>query len=146
MLALRDVVTLGILRELHRWGAHAMVITIWLHMYRVFLTEATSRRGNLTGRRRHILVLNMLLSFTLFAAVDQLAILGHHRGQQQARATPFLGYEGPAPPCSRWADAPLIHSGSDARFILLGGRFVSGIRCLRFYVLHCVAIPLAVAC
>ena len=30
--------TLGILRELHRWGAHAMVITVWLHMYRVFLT------------------------------------------------------------------------------------------------------------
>src|SRR5438132_5486336 len=38
ILALRDVATLGVLRELHRWGAHAMVITIWLHMYRVFLT------------------------------------------------------------------------------------------------------------
>ena len=25
-------------REIHRWGAHAMVITVWLHMYRVFLT------------------------------------------------------------------------------------------------------------
>src|SRR6476469_3368739 len=24
--------------EIHRWGAHAMVITVWLHMYRVFLT------------------------------------------------------------------------------------------------------------
>src|SRR5215472_12811252 len=33
ILLLRDVTTLGILRELHRWGAHAMVITIWLHMY-----------------------------------------------------------------------------------------------------------------
>jgi cytochrome b6 len=38
ILALRDVTSLGILRELHRWGAHAMVITTWLHMYRVFLT------------------------------------------------------------------------------------------------------------
>src|SRR6185437_666074 len=37
-IALRDVTTLGILRELHRWGAHAMVIAVWLHMYRVFLT------------------------------------------------------------------------------------------------------------
>ena len=36
--ALRDVQTLGIMREIHRWGAHAMVITVWLHMYRVFLT------------------------------------------------------------------------------------------------------------
>jgi len=33
-----------ILRELHRWGAHAMVITIWLHMYRVFLTGSYNRR------------------------------------------------------------------------------------------------------
>src|SRR5262245_8285552 len=37
ILALRDVTSLGILRELHRWGAHAMVITVWLHMYRVVL-------------------------------------------------------------------------------------------------------------
>ena len=38
ILTLRDATSLGILRELHRWGAHAMVITVWLHMYRVFLT------------------------------------------------------------------------------------------------------------
>jgi hypothetical protein len=38
ILALRDTVSLGVLREMHRWGAHAMVITVWLHMYRVFLT------------------------------------------------------------------------------------------------------------
>ena len=38
MLALRDVASLGVLRELHRWAAHAMVIAVWLHMYRVFLT------------------------------------------------------------------------------------------------------------
>ena len=42
-------------------------------------------------------------------------------------------------------DVSLIHSGSDARFLLLGGRFVSGETLLRFYVLHCVAIPLAAA-
>ncbi len=38
ILALRDIYSLGIMREIHRWGAHAMVITVWLHMYRVFLT------------------------------------------------------------------------------------------------------------
>src|SRR5205823_10910829 len=37
ILSLRDVLTLGILRELPRWGAHALVITTWQHMYRVFL-------------------------------------------------------------------------------------------------------------
>jgi cytochrome b6 len=35
---LRSHVTLGLLREIHRWGAHAMIIAIWLHMMRVFLT------------------------------------------------------------------------------------------------------------
>src|ERR671916_448640 len=35
---LRAHVTLGVLREIHRWGAHAMIIAIWLHMMRVFLT------------------------------------------------------------------------------------------------------------
>ena len=38
ILGLREHVPLGIMREMHRWGAHAMVITVWLHMYRVFLT------------------------------------------------------------------------------------------------------------
>ena len=38
MIALREHVPIGIMREVHRWGAHAMVITVWLHMFRVFLT------------------------------------------------------------------------------------------------------------
>src|SRR5262249_2452460 len=38
MVALREHVPLGIMRELHRWGAHLMVIAVWLHMFRVFLT------------------------------------------------------------------------------------------------------------
>ena len=62
-----------------------------------------------------------------------------------ARATPFLGYEGPGAKFLESAACELIHSGCDARFLLLGGRFVSGETLLRFYVLHCVAIPLAVA-
>jgi quinol-cytochrome oxidoreductase complex cytochrome b subunit len=62
-----------------------------------------------------------------------------------ARATPFLGYEGPGATFLKVGDVPLIHSGGDARFLLLGGRFVGGETLLRFYVLHCVAIPLAVA-
>jgi quinol-cytochrome oxidoreductase complex cytochrome b subunit len=39
----------------------------------------------------------------------------------------------------------LIHSGGDARFLLLGARFVGEATLLRFYVLHCVALPLAAA-
>ena len=38
MIDLGEQVPLGIMREIHRWGAHAMVLTVWLHMLRVFMT------------------------------------------------------------------------------------------------------------
>ena len=38
IIDLTEQVPLGIMRELHRWGAHAMVLTVWLHMLRVFMT------------------------------------------------------------------------------------------------------------
>ena len=38
----------------------------------------------------------------------------------------------------------MITDGSDARFGLLGARFVGEETLNRFYVLHCIAIPLAV--
>jgi len=41
MRDLQFVVTFGgLIRNMHRWAAHAMVITVWLHMARVFLTGA----------------------------------------------------------------------------------------------------------
>ena len=27
-----------VMRNMHRWAAHGMVIAVWLHMFRVFLT------------------------------------------------------------------------------------------------------------
>jgi cytochrome b6 len=62
-----------------------------------------------------------------------------------ARATPFMGYEGPGSKFLVIGDVQFIHSGSDARYLLLGGRFVGETALLRFYVLHCVALPLAAA-
>jgi quinol-cytochrome oxidoreductase complex cytochrome b subunit len=149
ILSLRDVTTLGILRELHRWGAHAMVITIWLHMYRVFLTGSYKPPREFNwGVGVILLVLTLLLSFTGYLLPwDQLAIWAITVGSNMARATPLMGYEGPG---SRFLAVglgdnrvELIHSGSDARFLLLGGRFVGETTLLRFYVLHCVALPLA---
>ncbi|HBC61407.1 MAG TPA: cytochrome B6, partial [Planctomycetaceae bacterium] len=39
----------------------------------------------------------------------------------------------------------LITNASDAKFLLLGGRFVGEATLNRFYILHCVAIPLVVS-
>ena len=147
MLALRDVTSLGILRELHRWAAHAMVITVWLHMYRVFLT------GSYKPPREFnwvvgviLLLLTLLLSFTGYLLPwDQLAIWAITVGSNMARATPFLGYEGPGAQLLTLGGIDMITNASDARFGLLGARFVGEETLNRFYVLHCIAIPLAAA-
>ncbi len=34
-----------LLRNMHRWAAHLMVITTWLHMFRVVLTGSYKRNG-----------------------------------------------------------------------------------------------------
>ena len=65
-------------------------------------------------------------------------------GSNMARATPFLGHEGPGASLLRLGDVPLIHAYDDARFALLGGSFVGEGALLRFYVLHCVGLPLAI--
>src|SRR5206468_3534533 len=144
---LRAHVTLGVLRELHRWGAHAMIISIWLHMMRVFLTGSYKppREFNwVVGVL--LLVLTLLLSFTGYLLPwDQLAIWAITVGSNMARATPFLGHEGPGAQLLNLGGYDLITNASDARFILLGGRFVGEATLNRFYILHCVAIPLVVA-
>ena len=63
-----------------------------------------------------------------------------------ARATPFLGSEGPgAAMINSLMGFDVVHAGSDARFALLAGRLVGEATLLRFYVLHCIFIPLVAA-
>jgi quinol-cytochrome oxidoreductase complex cytochrome b subunit len=62
-----------------------------------------------------------------------------------ARATPVLGHEGPGAALFKLGELSFVHAGDDARFALLGGRFVGAGTLMRFYVLHCVAIPLGAA-
>ncbi len=145
IVALREHVPLGIMREIHRWGAHAMVMTVWLHMLRVFMTGSYKPPREFNwGVGVILLVLTLLLSFTGYLLPwDQLAIWAITVGSNMARATPFLGNEGPGAALLKIGDINLIHPGSDARFGLIAGRIIGEGTLLRFYVLHCVAIPLA---
>jgi quinol-cytochrome oxidoreductase complex cytochrome b subunit len=144
MLDLRDVVSFGILRELHRWAAHAMVIAVMLHMLRVFLTGSYKppREFNwVVGVG--LLVLTLLLSFTGYLLPwDQLSLWAVTVGSNMARAVPLVGAEGPGQQLLKIGNAPVITSGSDLRFALLGARSVGEETLNRFYVLHCIAIPL----
>ena len=144
IFALREHVSIGVMREMHRWGAHLMVISVWLHMYRVFLTGSYKPPREFNWNVGVILlVLTLLLSFTGYLLPwDQLAIWAITVGSNMARATPLLGHEGPGAQLLVLGDVKLVHAGSDARFALLGGRFVGEGALLRFYVLHCVGIPL----
>jgi quinol-cytochrome oxidoreductase complex cytochrome b subunit len=147
IMALREHVPLGVMREMHRWGAHAMVITVWLHMYRVFLTGSYKPPREFNWNVGVILlVLTLLLSFTGYLLPwDQLAIWAVTVGTNMARATPFVGHEGPGAALLELGGVSLVHAGDDVRFALLSGRFVGAATLLRFYVLHCVGFPLVAA-
>src|SRR6266487_2994325 len=90
ILDLREQVPFGIMREVHRWGAHAMVISVWIHMFRVFMA-----------------------------------------GSYMASATPLIGIQGPGTSLLKIGDIQLVTSTNDARFGLLGGRFVGAGALLR---------------
>jgi len=145
ILDLREQAPFGIMREMHRWGAHAMVIAVWLHMFRVFMTGSYKPPREFNWNIGVVLlVLTLLLSFTGYLLPwGQLAIWAITVGSNMARATPGVGTEGPMSALIKLGDVQLIHAGDDARFALLAGRFVGEATLLRFYVLHCVAIPIA---
>ncbi|HEX7406119.1 MAG TPA: cytochrome b N-terminal domain-containing protein [Candidatus Binatia bacterium] len=139
MKTLEYAVQFGIvLRNLHRWGAHLMVVTVMLHMLRVFLTGSYRPPREFNWAIGVILlVLTLLLSFTGYLLPwDQLAFWAVTVGTNMAAATPFVGAEGP------FHSLLGITQANDARFLLLGDVRVGSNALLRFYVLHCVGFPL----
>ncbi len=142
ILYLENDVPFGkVLRNMHRWGAHLMVITTWLHMFRVLLTGSykTPREFNWCIGVV-LLVLTMLLSFTGYLLPDdQLGFWAVTVGTNMARATPLLGHEGPFG--AQLGMTPY----NDVRFGLLGGSIVDANALLRSYIWHCIAIPVIVS-
>ena len=137
MKDLTYAVTLGgVLRNMHRWAAHLMVIIVILHMVRVFLTGAYKppREYNwVVGVL--LLVMTLFLSYTGYLLPwDQLALWAVTVGAQMAANSPILGNEGPF-------RLPFISTANDARFALIGGTVIGDATLIRFYVLHCVAVP-----
>ena len=113
------------LRNLHRWPAHFMVIVVFLHMLRVFYHKAYRPPREFNWVIGVVLLLvTLLLSYTGYLLPwDQLAFWAVSVGTNMVKAMPLLG-----PP---------------SRFLLLGGNIVGENAVLRFYVLHCVLLPLA---
>src|SRR6266540_6667708 len=143
--AFRDVLYLEhdvpfgkILRNMHRWAAHLMVIGVWLHMFRVFLTGSYKKPREFNWNIGVLLlVFTLLLSFTGYLLPDdQLGFWAVTVGTNMARATPLLGHEGPLGP--ELGMTPY----NDVRFALLGGSIVDSAALLRAYIWHCIGIPI----
>src|ERR1700723_3059305 len=142
ILYLENDVPFGkLLRNMHRWAAHLMVIAVWLHMFRVFMTgsyKAPREFNWVIGV--NLLVMTLMLSFTGYLLPwDQLSIWAVTVGTNMGRATPLVGHEGP------FADLMGVDARYDARALLTAGRLISPATLLRFYVLHCIFIPLIAA-
>ncbi len=126
MKDLQTTIPLGqLVRNMHRWSAHLMVLAVILHMVRVFYTGAYK-----PPREFNWVVGVVLLLLTLGAS--------------------FTGYLLPWDQLSFWAItvgtniagyAPVL--GDATRSILLGGADVGQNTLIRFYGLHIIVLPLA---
>src|SRR5215470_2576970 len=72
ILYLENDVPFGkLLRNMHRWAAHLMIIAVWLHMFRVFMTGSYKRPREFNWCVGVLLmVLTLLLSFTGYLLPD----------------------------------------------------------------------------
>src|SRR5271166_523532 len=143
--AFRDVLYLEhdvpfgkLLCNMHRWAAHLMIIAVWLHMFRVFLTGSYKKPREFNWCIGVLLmVLTLLLSFTGYLLPDdQLGFWAVTVGTNMARATPLLGHEGP------FGSMLGMTPYNDVRFGLLGGSIVDANALLRSYIWHCIGIPI----
>ncbi|MFH1279231.1 MAG: cytochrome b N-terminal domain-containing protein [Candidatus Eisenbacteria bacterium] len=127
------------IRNIHRWSAHLMVVTVLLHMFRVFYTASykSPREFNwLMGMV--LLVLTLGLSFTGYLLPwDQLAYwavtIGSNIAASPRELTDVL----------RITDH--FDPGGLQRRLLLGSNLVGPEALIRFYLLHVMVLPLALA-
>ena len=125
MKDLQFVVSAGVfLRNLHRWSAHAMVLLVFVHMFKVFYRGAYRPPREFNWVIGVVLLLvTLFLSYTGYLLPwDQLAFWAITVGSNILSAVPMLGHK--------------------IRFLMLGGNTVNANALLRFYVLHCVILPL----
>jgi quinol---cytochrome c reductase cytochrome b subunit, bacillus type len=124
MKDMETVVVFGqLLRNMHRWAAHGMVITVFLHMARVFYTGSYKPPREFNWVVGVLLFfLTIMLSYTGYLLPwDQLAFWAVTVGYNIAAATPFIGNE--------------------VSYLLFGGYELGPNALLRFYVLHVVGFP-----
>jgi quinol-cytochrome oxidoreductase complex cytochrome b subunit len=128
MATIENSVAFGqLVRNMHRWAAHLMVLTVFLHMVRVFYHGAYKPPREFNWVVGVVLLfLTLGLSFTGYLLPwDQIAFWAITVGTQMANYAPLIG--------------------SETGFFLLGGIEVGQNTLLRFYVFHVIFLPLVAA-
>jgi quinol-cytochrome oxidoreductase complex cytochrome b subunit len=118
-------VTFGtLMRSIHRWSAHLMVLTVFLHLCRVFFTGGYKHPREFNWVVGVVLwVVTLLLSFTGYLLPwDQLSYWAITVGSNMVGSAPFIGEQ--------------------VRLLLLGAREVGQEALVRFYALHIAVLPL----
>ncbi len=128
MATIENSVAFGqLVRNMHRWAAHLMVLTVFLHMVRVFYHGAYKPPREFNWVVGVVLLfLTLGLSFTGYLLPwDQIAFWAITVGTQMANYAPLIG--------------------SETGFFLLGGIEVGQNTLLRFYDFHVNFLPLVAA-
>lgn len=112
-----------VIRDLHYWGANAMVVLVFLHMLRVFYIGAYRKPRELTWLAGvGLLLITILFAFTGYLLPwDQQSYWATMVGTWMPSYTPVIGY--------------LI--------VLLarGGAYITGVTLTRFYAVHVLVLP-----
>lgn len=128
-----------LLRNMHRWAAHGMVLAVLLHMARVFYTESYAKGRAFNWVVGMILfVLTLVLSYTGYLLPwDQLAYwaatIGANIAGSAREVTDGLGV-------TAWFDP-----GGMIRELVVGGSSIHQGALTRFYLLHIMVVPIVTA-
>ncbi len=131
----------GFVRNVHRWAGHGIVITVVLHMLRVFYTgcyKAPREFNWIVGVG--LLMIVFALAFTGYLLPwDQISYWGTRIGTNLLHAVPVLGADGP------FGDQLGLRPDGDVAYLLLGDADLGRRALIRFYSLHVFILPLVAA-
>lgn len=126
-----------VLRNIHRWSAHAMVFVTFLHLFRTFY------KGSYYGSRKTnwvigvvLLLVVMMMSFSGYLLPwDQLAFwavtIGSNIAASFREFTDLVGV------------TAYVNPGGFFRKVLIGGQEISQSTLTRFFTLHVIILPVA---
>ena len=126
MLNLKSEVTFGVIvRNVHRWAAHGLILFVFLHMLRVFYTGAYKPPRQFNWVIGVVLLfMTGLLAFTGYLLPwDQKAFWAVQIGSEVVRSGPIFG--------------------EHVQRVLFGGPDITQATLIRFYALHVALLPLA---